>query len=90
VCSTFCEEDDNPYLTSYQPRSFCVPANARKGMRDEQYLLSRVVEALNIGEHGEVLEAAPAPQQLEDGLNSLLMNWLRLTSELSMIHDLYL
>jgi hypothetical protein len=37
-------------------------------MRDEQYLLSWVVEALNIGEQGEVLEAAPTPQQLEDGV----------------------
>jgi hypothetical protein len=45
-----------------------VAANARKGMRDEQYLLSRVVEALNVGEQGEVLDAAPAPQQLEDGV----------------------
>jgi hypothetical protein len=45
-----------------------VPVNARKGMRDEQYLLSWVVEALNIGEQGEVLEAAPTPQQLEDGV----------------------
>jgi hypothetical protein len=66
--ATFCEEDDNPYLTSYQPRLFCVAANARQGMRDEQYLLSRVVEAWNIGEQGEVIEAAPAPQQLEDGV----------------------
>jgi hypothetical protein len=65
--ATFCEEDDNPYLTSYQPRSFYVAANARQGMRDEQYLLSRV-EALNIGEQGEAIEAAPAPQQLEDGV----------------------
>jgi hypothetical protein len=67
-CATFGEECDNPYLTSYQPRSFCVAANACKGMRDEHYLLSRVVEALNIGEQGEVLDAAPAPQQLEDGV----------------------
>jgi hypothetical protein len=67
-CATFGEECDNPYLTSYQPRSLCVAANARKGMRDEHYLLSQVTEALNIGEHGEVLDAAPAPQQLEDGV----------------------
>jgi hypothetical protein len=45
-----------------------VAANARKGMRDEQYFLSQVVEALNVGEQGEVLDAAPAPQQLEDGV----------------------
>jgi hypothetical protein len=45
-----------------------VAANAHKGMRDEQYLLSRVVEALNVGEQGEVLDAAPAPQQLEYGV----------------------
>jgi hypothetical protein len=37
-------------------------------MRDEQYLLSWVVEALNIGEQGEAIEAALAPQQLEDGV----------------------
>jgi hypothetical protein len=49
-CATFGEECDNPYLTSYQPRSFCVALNAHKGMRDERYLLSQVVEALNIGE----------------------------------------
>jgi hypothetical protein len=49
-CATFGEECDNPYLTTYQPHSFCVAANARKGMRYEHYLLSRVVEALNIGE----------------------------------------
>jgi hypothetical protein len=65
-CATFCEEDDNPYLIPYQPRSFRVAANAHQGMRDEQYLLSQVVEALNIGEQGEVLEASLAPQQLED------------------------
>jgi hypothetical protein len=34
-CDEFCEEDDNPYSTPYQPRSFCVAANARQGMRDE-------------------------------------------------------
>jgi hypothetical protein len=45
-----------------------VAANARKGMRDEHYLLSQVVEALNVGEQGEVLDAAPVPQQLEDGV----------------------
>jgi hypothetical protein len=67
-CATFGEECDNPYLTSYQPRSLCVAANARKGMRDEHYLLSQVTEALNIGEHGEVFDATPAPQQLEDGV----------------------
>jgi hypothetical protein len=67
-CANFGEECDNPYLTSYQPRSFCVAANVRKGMGDEHYLLSRVVEALNVGEQGEVLDAAPAPQQLEDGV----------------------
>jgi hypothetical protein len=67
-CSTFGEECDNPYLISYQLRSFYVAANARKGMRDERYLLSRVAEALNVGEQGEVLDAAPAPQQLEDGV----------------------
>jgi hypothetical protein len=39
-----------------------VAANAHKGLRDEKYLISQVVEALNIGEQGEVLEAAPSPQ----------------------------
>jgi hypothetical protein len=34
-CDEFCEEDDNPYSTPYQPRSFCVAANAQQGMRDE-------------------------------------------------------
>jgi hypothetical protein len=48
--ATFGEECDNPYLTSYQPRSFYVVVNAHEGMRDEQYLLSRVIEALNVGE----------------------------------------
>jgi hypothetical protein len=66
-CDEFCEEDDNPYSTPYQPRSFCVAANARQGMRDEQYLLSRVFEALDLGEQGVVLDAATAPKQLEDG-----------------------
>jgi hypothetical protein len=67
-CATFGEECDDPYITSYQPHSFCVAVNASKGMRDEQYLLSWVIEALNVGEQGEVLDAAPAPQQLEDGV----------------------
>jgi hypothetical protein len=48
-CDEFYEEDDNPYSTPYQPRSFCVAANAWQGMRDEQYILSRVFEALHIG-----------------------------------------
>jgi hypothetical protein len=66
--ATFGEECDNPYLTSYQPHSFYVAVNAHEGMRDEQYLLSQVAEALNVGEQGEVLDATPAPQQLEDGV----------------------
>jgi hypothetical protein len=48
--ATFSDEDDNPYLIPYQPHSFCVALNARQGMRDEQYLLSHVIEVLNIGE----------------------------------------
>jgi hypothetical protein len=67
-CATFGDKCDNPYLTSYQPRSFCVVANALKGVRDEKYLISWVVEALDVGEQGEVLDDAPAPQQLEDGV----------------------
>jgi hypothetical protein len=67
-CATFYEEDDNPYLIPYQPRSFRAAVNAHQGMRDEQYLLSQVIEALNTGEQGEVLEASLAPQQLEDGV----------------------
>jgi hypothetical protein len=67
-CATFGDECDNPYLTLYQSHPFCVAANARNGLRDEQYLLSWVVEAFNVGEQGEVLDAAPAPQQLEDGV----------------------
>jgi hypothetical protein len=36
-------------------------------MRDEQYILSQVFEALDIGKQGEVLDAAPTPEQLENG-----------------------
>ena len=61
------QEVANPYLTSFQPWSFCAATNARQGMRDEQFLLSRLHEAMTIGEQGEVLVAIPAPQQLEDG-----------------------
>jgi hypothetical protein len=58
--ATFGEECDNPYLTSYQPRSFYVVVNACKGMRDEQYLLSRVTEALNVG-YREKCSMLPLP-----------------------------
>jgi hypothetical protein len=37
-------------------------------MGNEQYVLSRVEEVLTIGEQGEIVDAAPAPQQLEDGV----------------------
>jgi hypothetical protein len=35
-------------------------------MRDEQYLLSQIREAMNVS-YDELLDAAPVPQQLEDG-----------------------
>lgn len=54
------------YQTSHKPRSFAAAANARHGVKNENYLLSQVHRAMNVKE-GEVLEAAPAPQQLEDG-----------------------
>jgi hypothetical protein len=61
--ATFGEECDNPYLTSYQPRLFYVAVNAHKGMRDEQYLLSRVTEALNVG-YKEKCSMLPCPSTI--------------------------
>ena len=52
----------------YWSRSIHTIANACQGMGNEQYVLSRVEEVLTIGEQGEVVDAAPAPQQLEDGV----------------------
>jgi len=54
------------YEIPHQPRSVRAVANAREGLRNDQYLLSRVHEAMTV-HHGEVLNAAPAPPQLEDG-----------------------
>jgi hypothetical protein len=64
--ATSVKKDCSPYSTPHQPRSFQAAANAHQGLRDEQYLLNRVYEKMNV-EQGEVLGAAPAPQQLEDG-----------------------
>ena len=83
MCNTTCagedwgHEDDEEmpsdeedlieiYEVPHQPRSFCTAANARHGLRDEQYLLAKIHEATPI-HHGEILNAAPAPYQLEDG-----------------------
>jgi hypothetical protein len=41
-------------------------ANARHGLRDEQHLLARVHEKMNVEQDG-IRGATPAPQQLEDG-----------------------
>jgi len=60
------EDDGNPYPTPHHPRSFFAAVNARHGMRVVQYLLSQVTKAMNVSQE-EVLDAAPAPQQLEDG-----------------------
>jgi hypothetical protein len=61
-------------------------------MRDEQYLLSWVFEALDIGGQGEVLDAAPVPQQLEDGgqLTTNKLVEINLISEPRMIGGLHL
>jgi hypothetical protein len=66
--------------------------NAHQGMRDEQYLLSWVFEALDIGGQGEVLDAAPVPQQLEDGgqLTTNKLVEINLISEPRMIGGLHL
>lgn len=64
--ATSSKEDCGPYSTQHQPRSLQAAANARQGVRDEEYLLSRVHENMDV-EQDEVLGAAPAPQQLEDG-----------------------
>ena len=61
--STSDEENDR----SYQPHSLCAAANAHQIVSNEQYLLSQMYETLTLGEQGEVLDAAPAPQQIEDG-----------------------
>ena len=55
------------YSCPYQPRSFEAAANACEGLRNKQYLLSKMHEAMPVA-HGEVLDAAPAPQQLEDDI----------------------
>jgi hypothetical protein len=61
-------------------------------MRDEQYLLSWGFEALDIGGQGEVLDAAPVPQQLEDGgqLTTNKLVEINLISEPRMIGGLHL
>jgi hypothetical protein len=64
--ATSGKKDCSPHSTPHQPHSFQAAANAHQGMRDEQYLLNRVYEKMNV-EQDEVLGAAPAPQQLEDG-----------------------
>ena len=61
-----CEDGNHLYQTPHQPRSFCAAANARHGMKDENFLLSQVHRTMTTIQ-GEVYEAAPAPQQLEDG-----------------------
>jgi len=63
--STSDEESNNP--CSYPLRSLCAAANAHQIASNEQYFLSRMYETLSLGEQGEVLDAAPAPQQIEDG-----------------------
>lgn len=54
------------YEAPYSPRSVNAAASARQGLRDDQYLLSRMHGAMPV-HRGEVLNAAPAPPQLEDG-----------------------
>ena len=65
---TTSDEDDGNYIyqNSHQFRSFYAAANAHYEMRNEHYLLSQVHNAMTI-KQGEVLDAAPAPSQLEDG-----------------------
>lgn len=48
------------YEIPHQPRLVSAAASAQEGLRNDQYLLSRVHEAMTI-HHGEVLNAAPAP-----------------------------
>jgi hypothetical protein len=45
-CATYCDEDDNPYLTSYQPCSFCVAANAPKDMRNDPCWVAKIVPVM--------------------------------------------
>ncbi|XP_021321401.1 uncharacterized protein LOC110437319 [Sorghum bicolor] len=60
-------EDCNPCPILHQSRSLQAAANAYQGLRDEQYLLNRIRKNMNV-EQDEVLDAASAPQQLEDGV----------------------
>jgi hypothetical protein len=46
--ATSGKKDCSPYSTPHQPRSFQAAANADQGLRDEQYLLNRVYEKINV------------------------------------------
>ncbi|KAM0848663.1 hypothetical protein ACQ4PT_054248 [Festuca glaucescens] len=63
-------DEDEPmeiYPSPHQPRSLRAAASACQGLRNKQYLLSSMHEVMPVA-HGEVLDAAPAPPELEDGV----------------------
>ena len=64
--TSYTDGGNNFYHSSHQSHSLHATLNACNGIEDENYLLSQVHRAMTISQ-GEVLDAAPAPLQLEDG-----------------------
>lgn len=56
------------YNFPFQTYPFCAATNDMQGLRDEQDILS-MMNAAMAAPHGEVLNAAPAPEQLEDDIH---------------------
>ena len=57
---------NNSYQTSHQSDSSYAALHSHDGVRNENYLLSQVHGAMAVSQ-GEVMDAAPAQLQLEDG-----------------------